>query len=132
MDGEPDTLWGLEGYTHAVGFYLGHPASDVFKREMGYVACEKLLKTDDWYDLKHYDLAGGFLTRGDDIHKDEKESHVAILHFWAHSGKGQQEKLTQKLCIFADRMHQADVNDVQSCGVLRGCWDLSVVSLWVR
>lgn len=115
-----------------MGFYLGHPASDVFKREMGHVAREKLLKIDDWYDLKHYDLAGGYLTREDDIHKDEKESHVAILHFWAQSGKGQQEKLTQKLCTFAEKIRQADMNDVQSCGVLRGCWDLSLVSLWMR
>lgn len=132
LDGEPDNLWGLEGYTHAVGFYLGHPASDVFQREMSFVADEKLLKIKDWYDLKHYDLAGGFLTREDDPHKDAKESHVAVLHLWARSGKGQQDKLAQKLCAFASRVHEANTDGMQSCSVLKGCWDLSLVSLWMR
>jgi hypothetical protein len=35
LDGEPDTLWGLEGYSHPVGFFKGHVSSGIFKREMG-------------------------------------------------------------------------------------------------
>ncbi|PVH69788.1 hypothetical protein DL98DRAFT_623307 [Cadophora sp. DSE1049] len=83
LDGEPDTLWGLEGYSHAVGFFIGHPSSQIFKEEMALVDSQKLLRheqglTSKDYDLKHYDQAGGYLTRGDDESKDGKDSFVAL------------------------------------------------------
>ncbi|KAJ0333484.1 hypothetical protein COL5a_001192 [Colletotrichum fioriniae] len=73
----PDTLWGLEGYTHPAGFFLGHTSTDVFKREMRLADEQKLLKTVQGigspdYDLHHYDMAGGWLKRDDDSGKDSQ------------------------------------------------------------
>ncbi|KAJ3941652.1 uncharacterized protein N0V96_008366 [Colletotrichum fioriniae] len=75
----PDTLWGLEGYTHPAGFFLGHTSTDVFKREMRLADEQKLLKTVQGigspdYDLHHYDMAGGWLKRDDDSGKDSRDS----------------------------------------------------------
>ncbi|KAH8754446.1 hypothetical protein BGZ57DRAFT_945016 [Hyaloscypha finlandica] len=87
LNGEPDTLWGLEGYSHAVGFFIGHPSSQVFKEEMALVDSDKLLRHEQGlaskdYDLKHYDQVGGYLTREDDEGKDGKDSFVVVMHFW--------------------------------------------------
>jgi hypothetical protein len=78
VDGEPNTLWGLEGYSHAVGFFLGHPDSEVFKREMALVDGNKLLKHEQGlgskdYDLHHYDFESGYLTLENDAEKDSNE-----------------------------------------------------------
>ncbi|PMD59956.1 uncharacterized protein K444DRAFT_473721, partial [Hyaloscypha bicolor E] len=83
LDGEPDTLWGLEGYSHAVGFFIGHPSSQVFKEEMALVDSDKLLRNEQGlaskdYDLKHYDQVGGYLTREDDEGKDGENSFVVV------------------------------------------------------
>jgi len=47
LDGAPDTLWGLEGYHHPVGFFLNHGSSDVFKEQMRRVdetGCYEILR----------------------------------------------------------------------------------------
>lgn len=133
LDGEPDTLWGLEGYSHAVGFFMGHPASDIFKREMALVDQDQLLKHEQGlasrdYDLHHYDDAGGWYTKEDDPKKNSKISHVVVHHFFAQAGK--REDVIQLLNGLAEK--SKTVTGVQSCGVLRECNDKSLVTLWVR
>ncbi|KAF2501099.1 hypothetical protein BU16DRAFT_533816 [Lophium mytilinum] len=125
----PDTLWGLEGYTHAIGFFTGHPSSDVFKREMGIVEREGLLGED--YDLKHYDFAGGWLTREDDAEKDAQDSYVAVHHFWAKE-RGRREALIGWLLALAGKAREEVAGGVQSAAVLRECNDLRLATLWVR
>ena len=127
LDGEPDTLWGLEGYTDAAGFFEGHPASDVFKREMAKVDNEKLLAQD--YDLKHYDFAGGWLKRPDDLAKDSNQLHVAVLHFFA--SKGQRDKLISRLVDLAETARK-EGPAVSSCGVLKEVNHADIATLWVR
>ncbi|KAH8797913.1 hypothetical protein F5884DRAFT_146441 [Xylogone sp. PMI_703] len=135
LDGEPDTLWGLEGYSHAVGFFMGHPASDVFKREMSLVDSDKLLKTVQGlgspdYDLHHYDWYGGFLTREEDADKYAKNSHVAVHHFWAKEGK--REELLGKLLGFAEGTQVKESVSVQSAAVLKEVNDMNLATLWIR
>lgn len=139
LDGEPDTLWGLEGYSHAVGFFIGHPSSQIFKEEMAFVDSQKLLRheqglTSKDYDLKHYDQAGGYLTRSDDELKDGKDSFVAVLHFWARGGK--RVDVISKLSKLAEETKESKglglETMVQSCALLKGVWDLDLVTLWVR
>ncbi|KAH8901194.1 hypothetical protein GQ53DRAFT_620551, partial [Thozetella sp. PMI_491] len=81
LDGRPDDLWGLEGYTHPVGFFLDHVSSDIFQREMALVDKDELLKTQQGisspdYDLHHYDKESGWLKRDDDSDRDSTNSHV--------------------------------------------------------
>jgi hypothetical protein len=138
IDGaEPDTLWGLEGYTHAVGFFMGHPSSEIFKREMQLVDDDKLLRhvqglASPDYDLKHYDHAGGWFTRADDPDKYSTDSHVAVHHFFCQKRK--RDEVIEVLCSFADETKklQCSGGAVQSCGVLKECNDMTAVTLWLR
>lgn len=137
LDGEPDTLWGLEGYTHAVGFFLGHTSTDVFKHEMSLVDKDNLLKTAQGigspdYDLHHYDLAGGWLTREDDAGKDSKDSAVAVIHFWA--SEKDRSKILDHLIRFSRSQKQNPYTkaSLQSCGVLKEIRDLGLATLWLR
>lgn len=138
VDGEPDTLWGLEGYGHAIGFFIGHPASAVFKEEMRRVDEDKLLRhvqglgSPD-YDLHYYDFYAGFLTRQDDTHKDTKDSFVVVIHFWAHEGCRTQ--LLQKLATEAVRVAESTdlgAGTLQSFALLKECLDVNMASLYVR
>ena len=141
IDGsEPDTLWGLEGYSHPVGFFLGHPSSDVFKHEMSLVDGQKLLKheqglTSRDYDLHHYDFESGYLKLDSDKERDSKTSHVAVEHFWSKEGK--REEMMALMGEFAETVKGAQTPgsvEVQSCAVLKECvythWNLA--TLWVR
>lgn len=136
LDGEPDTLWGLEGYTHPVRFFKGHVSSDIFKREMALVDSDRLLKheqglTSRDYDLKHYDLSGGWLTREDDIDKDSMNSYVVVHHLFAKEGK--RTEVIERLLKFSEETKaQAPNVGVQSCAVLEEISDVSLVTLWVR
>jgi len=136
LDGEPDTLWGLEGYSHPVGFFKGHVSSDIFKREMALVDSDKLLKHEQGlnsrdYDLKHYDLAGGWLTREDDDDKDSMNSYVVVHHLFAKDGK--RTEVIERLLKFSEETKaQAPNVGVQSCAVLEEISDVSLVTLWVR
>ncbi|KAF2768277.1 hypothetical protein EJ03DRAFT_375481 [Teratosphaeria nubilosa] len=138
VDCEPDTLWGLEGYAHAVGFFLGHPASGVFKEEMRKVDKDKLLRNVQGlgspdYDLHHYDMYGGFLTRQDDDQKDCQDSFVVVIHFWAHEGK--RKTLLDTLQSFADEVKASEKRPsivTQSCAVMRECRDMRLATLYVR
>jgi hypothetical protein len=140
LDGEPDTLWGLEGYTHAVGFFLGHPSSEIFKREMALVDKDKLLKTVQGlgspdYDLHHYDLEGGWLTVENDAEKDLETSHVAIHHFWAKDGM--RGGVMERLIRFSEDVkigQQSAPVLVQGCAVLKECVYKhgNLTTLWVR
>ncbi|KAH8770714.1 hypothetical protein F5883DRAFT_416139 [Diaporthe sp. PMI_573] len=92
LDGEKDTLWGLEGYTHPIGFFLDHVSSGIFKREMALVDKDELLRTTQGlgspdYDLHHYDQVGGCLKRTDDPDSDSKTSFVVVNHYWANDEK---------------------------------------------
>lgn len=138
VDGEPDTLWGLEGYQHPIGFFIGHPASDVFKREMKKVDEDKLLRhvqglgSPD-YDLHYYDMHYGFLTRSDDSEKDAKDSFVVVLHFWAPEGRRKQ--LLGTLSSGVDRVKVSETSSsitVQSFAVLKECLDVDMASLYIR
>ncbi|KAK7452927.1 hypothetical protein CaCOL14_010015 [Colletotrichum acutatum] len=112
----PDTLWGLEGYTHPMGFFLGHTSTDVFKREMRLADEQKLLKTVQGigspdYDLHHYDLAGGWLKRDDDPGRDSRDSAVAVVHFWA-AEEGSREDVVKGLEGFAKAQREREFGDV--------------------
>jgi hypothetical protein len=139
LDGEPDTLWGLEGYSHAVGFFIGHPSSQVFKEEMALVDSDKLLRNEQGlaskdYDLKHYDQVGGYLTREDDEGKDGKDRFVVVMHFWIKGGR--RDDAISKLGNLANATKgDADLGleaMIQSCAVFKGVWDQNLVTLWVR
>lgn len=130
LDGEPNTLWGLEGYSHAVGFFLGHPASEVFKTQMAFVDTEKLLRED--YDLHHYDAFGGFLKRDEDPERDSKTGFVAVYHFWVKD-KELREAVLGLLRSLASKTRNSTAGDaVQSCQVLRECNDETMATLWLR
>ncbi|VUC26559.1 unnamed protein product [Clonostachys rosea] len=123
LDGEPDTLWGLEGYTHPIGFFIDHISSDIFKREMALVDKDELLKHQQGlgspdYDLHHYDKESGWLKRDDDPDRDCKTSYVAIHHFWATSEKNRTDVLGA-LSAFAADARNEQPRGVQSCLVLR-------------
>lgn len=140
LDGEPDTLWGLEGYSHAVGFFLGHPSSDIFKSEMALVDKDKLLKTQQGlgspdYDLHHYDLEGGWLTLPNDVDKDSKTSHVVLYHFWANDGM--RGSIMERLIKYSEDVKTEQKNTpvvVQSCVVLKECVYKhgNLTTLWLR
>ncbi|KKA18128.1 hypothetical protein T310_7923 [Rasamsonia emersonii CBS 393.64] len=138
LDGEPDTLWGLEGYTHPVGFFLGHVSTDIFKREMALVDADQLLRHEQGlasrdYDLHHYDWAGGWLKRGDDPDRDSKTSHVVVYHFWAVDKDCRAELMTA-LGNFATETKdsQGPSGTLQSCAVLKECRDETMTTLWLR
>lgn len=141
VDGEPDTLWGLEGYAHPIGFFIGHPASEVFKREMKLVDEHKLLRNVQGlgspdYDLHYYDMYAGFLTRSDDKDKDSKDSFVTAMHLWAPEGK--RKHLIGVLSGFADRVRSRETGEtgdtikVQSFAVLKESLDVNMASLYIR
>ncbi|KAK6067267.1 hypothetical protein SCUP515_10239 [Seiridium cupressi] len=95
LDGEPDTIWGLEGYHHPVGFFMNHVSSDTFKEEMRKVDQDNLLRHEQGlaspdYDLHHYDLFAGFAKRENDKGPDDEDSFVAVVHFWALDGRRKQ------------------------------------------
>lgn len=143
IDGEPDTLWGLEGYTHPLGFFIDHISSDIFKREMALVDSDSLLRTQQGltspdYDLHHYDeetsTPGSFLKRWDDAERDGKTSHVAVLHLWAGDAV-QRAAVLAKLATYAASAKKAPLDDskgLQSCVVLRELKDSTLATLWVR
>lgn len=134
LDGEPDTLWGLEGYTHPVGFFLDHVSSDIFKREMALVDSDKLLRHEQGlqsrdYDLHHYDFEGGWLKRATDPDADSTTSHVAVFHLWAVTDE-KRDQVMRLLTAFSERMTGQDI--IQSCAVLKECRDLTMTTLWLR
>ncbi|EMT63006.1 hypothetical protein FOC4_g10013200 [Fusarium odoratissimum] len=134
-DGEPDTLWGLEGYTHPIGFFIDHVSSDIFKREMALVDKERLLRTAQGldspdYDLHHYDEYGGFLKRADDVERDSVRSFVVVKHYWATSETLRTEML-DSLKQFAERLSSRPPQ-VQSALVLKECRDTNMATLWLR
>ncbi|KIV81152.1 hypothetical protein PV11_08591 [Exophiala sideris] len=133
LDGEPDTLWGLEGYYHPVGFFMNHVSSDIFKEEMRMVDEDKLLRTVQGigspdYDLHHYDLFGGFLTRKNDNDQDAPDGFVAIAHFWATEGRRKQ--LIGILADCADNVKSAGT--VQSFAVLKEVNDFQLATIYIR
>jgi quinol monooxygenase YgiN len=127
LDGEPNTLWGLEGYTDADGFFTGHPASEVFKTQMAFVDKENLLAED--YDLHHYESAGGWLTRKGDQHADSVSSHVAVVHFFTR--EGERDNVISQLNSLAAKSLQSNTN-LSSCYVLREINNENLVTLWLR
>ncbi|KAF5600714.1 hypothetical protein FPANT_2160 [Fusarium pseudoanthophilum] len=135
VDGEPDTLWGLEGYTHPIGFFIDHVSSDIFKREMALVDKDELLRTAQGlaspdYDLHHYDEYAGFLKRADDVERDSVRSFVVVKHYWAKSEALRNETLN-RLAQFAGGLASGSPQ-VQSALVLKECRDTSMASLWLR
>ncbi|CAI0648113.1 unnamed protein product, partial [Colletotrichum noveboracense] len=137
LDGEPDTLWGLEGYTHPAGFFLGHTSTDTFKHEMRLADEDKLLKTVQGigspdYDLHHYDFAGGWLKREDDDYKDSKDSAVAVVDFW--TSERDRSLVIDRLTDFAASRRAIKFNQgsLQSCGVLKEVMQPNLTTLWLR
>ncbi|KAI1617870.1 hypothetical protein EDD36DRAFT_14975 [Exophiala viscosa] len=133
LDGEPDTLWGLEGYYHPVGFFMNHVSSDIFKEEMRKVDEDKLLRTVQGigspdYDLHHYDFFSGFLTRKDDQDRDAQDSFVTVVHFWASEGRRKQ--LLGILADSADKIKSAEM--VQSFAVLKEVNDFHLATIYIR
>ncbi|KAF4334389.1 hypothetical protein FBEOM_11781 [Fusarium beomiforme] len=139
LDGEPDTLWGLEGYTHPIGFFIDHVSSDIFKREMALVDKDELLRTKQGldspdYDLHHYDQDFGWLKRSNEEYDDFKASYVVIHHFHA-SSEDQRGQVLAILRGFADwtaDSQNASSSGIQSCLVLRECRDRKMATLWLR
>ncbi|KAL4810600.1 hypothetical protein BDV18DRAFT_127704 [Aspergillus unguis] len=136
LDGEPDTLWGLEGYTHPVGFFLGHVSTDIFKDEMAKVDADELLRHQQGlaspdYDLHHYDWAGGWLKRDDDPDRDSITSHVTVYHFWVKD-PSQRGQLLQALTDFASQHKNGPLGSVQSFGLLKECRDEKMLTVWLR
>jgi hypothetical protein len=138
VDGEPDTLWGLEGYAHPIGFFIGHPGSEIFKREMKKVDEDKLLRhvqglgSPD-YDLHYFDFHYGFLTRADDKDKDSKDSFVVVIHFWAP--EGHRKQLLGALSDGADNIRASENGTsikIQSFAVLKESLDVNMASLYIR
>lgn len=137
MDGEPDTLWGLEGYTHPAGFFLGHKSTDTFKHQMRLADEDKLLRTVQGigspdYDLHHYDFAGGWLKREDDDYKDSKDSAVAVDRFW--TSERDRSLVIDRLTDFAASRRAIKFNQgsLQSCGVLKELMQPNLTTLWLR
>ncbi|CAI4218723.1 unnamed protein product [Parascedosporium putredinis] len=138
LDGEPDTLWGLEGYTHPIGFFIDHVSSEIFKREMALVDSDALLRTKQGlgspdYDLHHYDEEAGFLKRQDDPDRHSTDSHVAVYHFWAADEAG-RTRVLEALSRFATdaETSQGASGSIQSALVLKECRDLKLATLWLR
>lgn len=138
IDGEPDTLWGLEGYYHPIGFFIGHVSTDIFKEEMRKVDEDKLLRNVQGlgspdYDLHHYESSSGFITRQDDEYRDSTESFVVVVHLWAADGKRKH-----LLGILADYVNQIKASEkapsitVQSFLVLKELLDFSLASIYIR
>jgi len=118
---------------------MGHPSSDIFKREMALVDSDKLLKHEQGlssrdYDLKHYDFAGGWLTRDDDLDKDSKGSYVVVHHFFTKAG--QRDEAIERLRKFSVETKLSSFalgsGGVQSCAVLQEVNDPNLVTLWIR
>ena len=135
LDGEKDTLWGLEGCTHPIGFFLDHVSSGIFKREMALVDKDELLRTTQGlgspdYDLHHYDQVGGCLKRTDDPDSDSKTSFVVVNHYWANDESG-RDKILDSLSRFAAQILE-NQNQVQSALVLKECRDKNLGTLWLR
>lgn len=138
LDGSPDTLWGLEGYYHPVGFFMNHVSSDTFNKEMRKIDEEKLLRnvqglTSPDYDLRHYDLFGGFLTRKGDKDRDVQDSFVAVVHFSASQGRRKQ--LLRILSDYADGVNATETGPsgaVQSFAVLKEVNDFNLATLYIR
>jgi len=135
---DTDTIVGLEGYTHPVGFFMGHFETDVFKSQVKLIDGDKLLRHQQGldspdYDLHHYDLIGGWLKRDDDPDKDSKTSHVAVYHFWA-TKEAKRPELLQKLVAFADGLKgtQGPNGPVQSAAVLKEIRHVTLATLWLR
>jgi len=106
---------------------------------MALVDSDKLLRHEQGlaskdYDLKHYDQAGGYLTREDDEGKDGKDCFVAVMHFWVKGGR--RGDAISKLRNLANATKgDADLGleaRIQSCAVFKGVWDQNLVTLWVR
>jgi hypothetical protein len=136
LDGEPDTLWGLEGYTHPIGFFLGHVSTDIFKEEMAKVDADELLRHQQGlaspdYDLHHYDWAGGWLKRDNDPYRDSTTSHVAVYHFWVKEPTQRGELLSELRKFAADQKGLPD-GLLQSCGLLKECRDDKMLTVWLR
>ncbi|KAK7207377.1 hypothetical protein BZA70DRAFT_11994 [Myxozyma melibiosi] len=134
LNGDPDSIWGLEGYTHAAGFFLGHVSTDIFKREMKLVDDDLLLKSVQGlgspdYDLYHYDQYGGYLKKPDDKDKDSVTSHVAVHHFWAKD-PADQTKILDALNKFSESTKS--VEGVQSALVLKAIVVPELATLWIR
>lgn len=132
LDGEPDTLWGLEGYTHPVGFFIGHVSTDIFKREMELVDADKLLRTEQGlaspdYDLHHCDWAGGWLKRPDDLNRNSKTSIVDVVHFWTPHKAARVDLIN----LLVESSKDFEVS-LQSFGVLKEVRDEKMVTLWLR
>jgi hypothetical protein len=138
LDGEPDTLWGLEGYHHPIGFFMGHISTDTFKEEMKKVDDDKLLRNVQGlgspdYDLHHYDMFSGFLKRKDDKDGDAEDSFVVILHFWTAP-----ERRNQLLGILTDSSERAKATEkvapikVQSFAVFKELNDFGLTSVYIR
>lgn len=128
-------MWGLEGYTHAIGFFIGHPSSDIFKEQMRLVDQDKLLKTSQGinspdYDLHHYTDEAGWLKHPNDPDKDAKTSQVKVIHYWGKEGSRQE--IMQRLAVFADELHSAATPAVQSCLILRDLLDPNLTTMWLR
>jgi len=138
LDGDTDTLIGLEGYTHPVGFFIGHFASDVFKEQVKLIDGAKLLRHEQGlaspdYDLRHYDFEGGWLKRPDDPDADSTTSHVTVYHFWT-AEEAERPEVLRKLVTFADGLKgtQGPGGPVQSCAILRECRDFNLATMWLR
>jgi len=138
LDGDEDTIIGLEGYTHPVGFFMGHFETDVFKAQVKLIDGAELLKTQQGldspdYDLNHHDLVGGWLKRDDDADKDSKTSHISAHHFWTKE-QAQRPEMLQKLVEFADGLKgvQGPTGTVQTAIVLKEIRHLTMVTFWLR
>lgn len=137
-DGEPDTLWGLEGYYHPIGFFVGHVSTDIFKEEMRKVDEDKLLRNVQGlgspdYDLHHYEFSSGFIKRLDDENRDAMDSFVVVVHLWAVEGKRKQ--LLRMLADYAEQIEaseKASSITVQSFIVLKELIDFGLVSIYIR
>jgi len=137
LDGDMDTIIGLEGYTHPVGFFMGHFETDIFKQQTNLIDKDKLLRTQQGldspdYDLHHYDLVGGWLKRVDDSEKDSKTSHVAVYHFWVN--EEERDEVLRQMIAFADALKwvQGPTGSVQSAVVLREVRFPTMATLWLR
>ncbi|TVY41216.1 hypothetical protein LOCC1_G005707 [Lachnellula occidentalis] len=137
LDGDEDTIMGLEGYTHPVGFFMGHFETDVFKEQNKLIDKDELLATQQGldssdYDLHHYDEAGGWVKRADDPEKDSKTSHQAAFHFY--SKPEDREEVLRKLVAFADGLKdtQGATGPVQSALVLKEVRIPTMATLWLR
>ncbi|CAG9955821.1 unnamed protein product [Clonostachys rosea f. rosea IK726] len=138
LDGAPDTLWGLEGYYHPVGFFMSHISSDTFKEEMKKVDEDKLLRNVQGlgspdYDLHHYDESSGFVKRMDDANADCVDSAVVVVHFWAQEGR--RKELLAVMADYADKVKAREMSpsiDIQSFLALKELNDLNLASLYIR